>query len=154
MKMFRFSSLAICCSLTLGQAASAEQWSAAQAEVWNNVEAYSARNAAGDVEGFLSYVHDDYIGWDITEPMTTSKSRLRKFLEFNAKNYKTELSDLQPVSINIVDDVAIVHYHFTAISKDSDGKRSFETGRWADVLKKQGDKWVLIGDHGGVTSEE
>jgi ketosteroid isomerase-like protein len=86
--------------------------------------------------------------------MTTNKSRLRKFLDYGYKNEKTELNDLQPVSINIVDDVAIVHYHFTAITKDADGKKNYETGRWADVLKKQGEKWVLIGDHGGVTSDE
>jgi ketosteroid isomerase-like protein len=148
------SCLALLLGLTVGPTADAQDWSPKQAEVWKNVEAYSARNAAGDVDGFLSYVHEDYIGWDISEPMTTSKPRLRKFLDFNAKTFKTELTDIQPVSINIFDDVAVVHYHFTAISKDSEGKRSYETGRWADVLKKQGDKWVLIGDHGGVTSEE
>jgi ketosteroid isomerase-like protein len=86
--------------------------------------------------------------------MATTKARLRKFLEFSFKNYKTDLSDIQPVAINVVDDVAIVYYQFTDIGKDADGKRSEETGRWADILMKQGDKWVLIGDHGGVTSSE
>jgi hypothetical protein len=27
-------------------------------------------------------------------------------------------------------------------------------GRWTDILMKQGDKWVMIGDHGGRTSKE
>jgi len=154
MKRSLFNFVVVCCGVALALPALAQQWAPVQAEVWKNVESYSARNAAGDVDGFMSYVHDDYIGWDISEPMTTSKSRLRKFLDFNAKTYKTELYDVQPVAINVVDDVAIVHYNFTAISKDSDGKRTYNTGRWADVLKKQGDKWVLIGDHGGITSEE
>ena len=146
--------LAMCCSLITAPVVLAQTWSPAQTEVWKNVEAYSAKQAAGDLEGFLSYVHDDYIGWDISEPMTTNKSRLRKFVDHTFKSYKTELSDIQPVAINVVDDVAIVHYYFTVISKDADGKSSTDSGRWADVLKKQGDKWVLIGDHGGVTSEE
>ena len=77
-----------------------------------------------------------------------------KVVDYNFKNYKTELSDIQPVAINVIDDVAIVHYYFTFISKDADGKKSNESGRWVDVLKKQDDKWVLIGDHGGVTSKE
>jgi ketosteroid isomerase-like protein len=143
----KISRLAVLCSLMVSPTALSQEWSPAQKEVWSNVEAYSERSAAGDLEGFLSYVHEDYIGWDISEPMTTSKARLRK-------TYKTELNDIQPVAINIVDDVAIVHYHFTMIVKDADNKKTHATGRWADVLKKQGDKWVLIGDHGGVTSEE
>ena len=150
----RIACVAFCCGMMAATTALAQEWSPAQTEVWKNVETYSAKNVAGDVEGFLAYVHEDYIGWDISEPMTTSKSRLRKFLDYNSKNYKAEFADMQPVSINIVDDVAIVYYHFTGILKDADGKKSEFSGRWADVLKKQGDKWVLIGDHGGVTSEK
>lgn len=154
MKISKSAYFAMCFSLIAGQSALAQQWSPAQAEVWNNVEAYSARNAAGDVEGFLAYVHDNYVGWDINEPMTSSKARLRKFLDYSSKNYKTEFVDMQPVDINVVDDVAVVYYHFSFVAKDTDGKKSEEKGRWADVLKKQGDKWVLIGDHGGVISDE
>lgn len=146
--------LVVLCCAVIAPAALAQQWTPAQMEVWKNVEAYSAKSAAGDLEGFLSYVHDDYIGWDISEPMTTSKARLRKFLDYSFKNYKTELSDIQPVAINIFDDVAIVYYHFTYVSKSTDAKKEEVSGRWADVLMKQGEKWVLIGDHGGATSEE
>lgn len=146
--------LAMFCGLMAGPPALSQEWSPTQKEVWKNVETYLALNAAGDLEGFLSYVHQDYIGWDIREPMASDKSRLRKFLDYSHKNYKIELEDSQPVSINIIDDVAIVYYHFTGVAKDADGKRSEYSGRWSDVLKKQGDRWVLIGDHGGVTSEE
>jgi len=145
---------AIWCSVIVAAPALAQQWSPAQTEVWKNVEAYSARTEARDLEGFLAYVHESYVGWDISEPMTSSKARLRKFLDYNFNRYKTELLDLQPVAINVIDDVAIVYYHFTVVGKDADGKQFDETGRWADILKKQGDKWVLIGDHGGVTSDE
>jgi ketosteroid isomerase-like protein len=150
-KVARF---AMFCSLSIGAPALSQQWSPDQTEVWKNVEAYTARNEAGDLEGFLAYVHEDYVGWDIGEPMTSNKARLRKFLNYSFKKYKTEFLDLQPVAINVLDDVAIVYYHFTVVGKDADGKQFDETGRWADVLKKQGDKWVLIGDHGGITSEE
>jgi ketosteroid isomerase-like protein len=154
MSISQIAVFAMCCGFVAASPASAEQWSPAQTDVWKNVEAYSAMSAAGDVQGFLAYVHDSYIGWDVSDPLTSSKSRLRKFLDYNSRTYKTELADMQPVAINIVDDVAIVHYYFTIVTKDADGKRSYDSGRWTDVLKKQGDKWVLIGDHGGVTSSE
>lgn len=154
MKISRILWPALCCGVLAGPPALAQQWSPAQMEVWKNVEAYNALDDAGDLEAFMAYVHERYIGWDINEPLTSDKARLRKFMAYSLENSKTELSDIQPVAINIIDDVAIVDYHFSYVAKDADGKTSYKTGRWADILKKQGDKWVLIGDHGGVTSTE
>jgi len=34
------------------------------------------------------------------------------------------------------------------------GKEKSSQGRWTDILKKEGDKWLLIGDHGGPTEDE
>lgn len=48
---------------------------------------------------------------------------------------------------------APVLFHFppsTAGTKTGDKEKGVG-GRWTDVLKKQGDKWVLIADHGGAT---
>jgi hypothetical protein len=38
---------------------------------------------------------------------------------------------------------------YTRLYKDSEGKEKREAGRWTDILMKDGNKWVLIGDHGG-----
>jgi hypothetical protein len=38
--------------------------------------------------------------------------------------------------------------------KDAKGEETFLEGRWAEFFKKQDGKWLLIGDHGGTTSEE
>ena len=154
MKIPKLAYLALCGSLMICLPTQAQEWSAAQKEVWKNVEAYWARDAAGDLEGFLSYFHENYIGWDLTEPMTSNKARLRKFVEHNYKTEKTVLHDIQPVAINVIGDVAVVHYYYTVLGKDADGKDTERSGRWADFLMKQGDKWVLIGDHGGRTSDD
>lgn len=146
--------LALCCNLIAIQLVYAQEWSPAQQGVWKNVEAYWARDAVGDVEGFLSYFHENYIGWDLREPLSTDKARLRKFLEHSYKTEKTILYDIQPVAINVFENIAIAHYHYTAISKDAEGKERDRSGRWTDVLMKQGDRWVVIGDHGGRTSED
>ena len=146
--------LTLWCGLIATQPTQAQEWSPAQQDVWKNVEAYWARDSAGDLDGFLSYFHENYIGWDLTEPASTNKARLRKFLEYGYKTEKTVLYDIQPVAINVIGNVAVVHYYYTAITKAADGKESDRAGRWADVLMKQGDKWVIIGDHGGRTSED
>lgn len=132
----------------------AQEWSAAQKEVWKNVEAYWALDAAGNLEGFMSYFHDNYMGWDMNEPLPMDKAAVRKFIDHEYKTTKTLVYDIKPVAINVVGNVAIVDYYYTEIVKDAEGKEKSRSGRWADVVMKQGDKWVLIGDHGGRTSKD
>ncbi|MBF8249118.1 MAG: hypothetical protein HW374_1918 [Bacteroidetes bacterium] len=99
----------------------AQEWSAAQKEVWKNVDAYWALDAAGNLDGFMSYFHDNYMGWDINQPLPMEKASVRKFVEYEYKTTKTLVYNIKPVAINVF------------------GK---------------GDKWVLIGDHGGRTSKD
>ena len=58
----------------------AQEWSAPQKEVWKNVEAYWALDAAGNTEGFLSYFHTDYMGWDNGRAVPGGKDVARKFI--------------------------------------------------------------------------
>jgi hypothetical protein len=132
----------------------AQEWNAAQKDVWKNVEAYWALDAAGNLDGFMSYFHDNYIGWQTSDPMPANKATVKKFIEQDYKSEKTVLYNITPVSINVVSNVAIANYYYTRIVKDAEGKEKTRSGRWADVLMKQGDKWVLVGDHGGQTSKQ
>ena len=132
----------------------AQEWSAPQKEVWKNVEAYWALDAAGNTEGFLSYFHTDYMGWDNGRAVPGGKDVARKFITHGHKTSKTLVYDVQPVGIKIHGNVAFAHYHYVQITKDEAGKEKESAGRWTDILMKQGDKWVMIGDHGGRTSKE
>ncbi len=132
----------------------AQEWSAPQKEVWKNVEAYWALDAAGNTEGFLSYFHTDYMGWDNHRAVPGGKDAARKFITHGHKTSKTLIYDVQPVGIKIHGNVAFAHYHYVQITKDEAGKEKESAGRWTDILMKQGDKWVMIGDHGGSTSKE
>lgn len=142
-----------CCLLLVSTEASAQDWSPVQKEVWKNVEAYWALDAAGNMEGFMAYFHDNYIGWDINEPLPMDKLSAKKFIDHSYKTEKTILYNIKPVAINVFGNVAIVDYYYTQLVKDAEGKEKGRSGRWADVVMKQGDKWVLIGDHGGRTSK-
>lgn len=50
--------------------------------------------------------------------------------------------------------IAFVHYYYDQVVKDAEGKEKSESGRWTDILMKQGDKWVMIGDHGGPSPND
>ncbi len=132
----------------------AQEWSAAQKEVWKNVEGYWALDAAGNTDGLLAYFHPDYVGWSITNAMPSSREATKKFITHRHKTSKTLVYDLQPAAIKIHGNIAIVHYHYVLIAKNAEGKDKESSGRWTDTLMKQGDKWVMIGDQGGQTSKD
>jgi ketosteroid isomerase-like protein len=132
----------------------AQEWSAAQKDVWKNVETYNALAAKGDLEGFLGYFHPDYRGWNYRSQLPGDKATAKKFIEYWFKTSQTLLYDIKPAAIQIFGNVAIVHYFYTSIEKEAEGKANSSSGRWTDILMKQGDKWVMIGDHGGQTSKD
>jgi ketosteroid isomerase-like protein len=133
--------------------ASAQEWSAAQKEVWKSVETYWELGAKGDLDGFMSYVADDYLGWSTSSAMPGTKADVRKWTAHDFKTNQTVLQTLKPVGIAIHGDVAFVHYYFTGLQKNAKDEEKTIQGRWTDILKKQGNRWVLIGDSGGSTSE-
>ncbi|MFH2049908.1 MAG: nuclear transport factor 2 family protein [bacterium] len=132
----------------------AQEWSTDQKEVWKNVETYWDLGAKGDVEGFLGYFHSDFSGWINTAHLPHDRATRVKFIKFSLPKTKTLLYNIQPVAIKIHGNVAIVHYSYTEVSKYGEEKEKSEQGRWTDILIKQGDKWIMIGDHGGATSED
>ena len=129
--------------------AGAGGWTDAQQAVWSNVEAYWALWTKGDVEGFMGYVHDDYMGWSADSPMPESKASSAKWMSFWSADNSVPMYEITPVTVLIHGDVAVVHYYYSLVTKDKEGKLDDEQGKWTDVLVKQGDRWVLLADHGG-----
>ena len=132
----------------------AQEWSKDQQEVWKNVNEYWSLMAKGDIEGFLGYFHDDYLGWSNDGPVPHTKDDSRKYFDFFYKGMKTPFYNITPVGIRVIDDLAVVHYYYTMITESADGKRKSEEGRWTDVLVKKGGKWVMIADHGGEEDDD
>ena len=128
--------------------ASAQDWSKEQLEVWKNVQTYWDLDAKQDLDGFMSYFHEDYIGWSKRNAFPGDKTMAKKWIGESYKDSKTLITDLSPLAINIFGNVAIVHYYYTQLSENKEGKRTNEQGRWTDILMKQDDRWVLIGDQG------
>ncbi len=127
----------------------AQEWSNEQKAVWNNIETYYELWIQRDFDGFMEYVHPDYIGWSYSDALPGNKEFLEKWGQYNLKNYSWEIYELKLAALVIIDDVAVAHYYFTGVYLDSEDKKKDTKGRWTDILKKQGDKWVIIGDHGG-----
>jgi ketosteroid isomerase-like protein len=129
----------------------AQEWSPAQKEIWKNVETYWALGAKNDLEGMLAYYHPDYRGWNYVSGLPSDKAAVKKFSEYDMKTSTVLVYDIRPAAIVVYGTSAFVDYYYFMIYKDAEGKEKSERGRWTDILIKQGDKWMMIGDHGGQT---
>jgi uncharacterized protein (TIGR02246 family) len=127
----------------------AHEWTDAEKEVLKEMEKSYELWVKKDIEGFLSYIHDDYCGWHYESAVTQKKSNFVNM----ANHYfpKTEIIfyELTPLEVQILDDVAIVHYYFYFLMKDDEGKEQSSQSRYTDILMKEDGKWLLISDHGG-----
>ena len=126
----------------------AQEWNAKQKEIWKVVETYNDAWKNGDVAGFMAYFHPNYKGWNIESPVPYDKTTVQKYIDLNSKVRKVEFVNLTPLSIQVFDNFAVVHYLYHDITT-TDGKKESSSGRWTDILIKQDGKWMLIADSGG-----
>jgi ketosteroid isomerase-like protein len=131
-----------------------EAYTDTQKDVWKNVNDYWALFAKGDIKGYLDYMHADYLGWDNDDILPATKTEAEKYLNYFFQGNKIPFFDIKPLAIRVYGDVAFVHYIFYFVIESKDGKKTDSKGRWTDILLKHGDKWVMVGDHGGEDNQE
>lgn len=139
--------------LALPSQLAAQTWSAEQQEVWQNVQTYWDLSINEDLDGWLSYFHDDFLGWVKGQSFPTTKADRRASMMRSMETTDNVLCTLKPIGIKVHGNVAIVHYFFSYTDVDAKGEEHSAAGHWTDILMKQGNKWVMIGDAGGTVSE-
>ena len=130
--------------------AQAQEWTAAQQEVWEFEEACWASQ---DLEALMACFHDDFLGWGVGYPVPTSKAdrgpRFARDLETEEMVYL----NLKPLDVRVLDNVAIVLYLATYTSKNkATGKETTVTERWTDICLKEDNRWTWIADDGDLIS--
>ena len=127
----------------------AHEWTDAEQEVLNDMEKSYETWIKKDIEGWLSYIHDDYCGWHYESAVTQKKSNFVNMANHYFPKFELIFYELTPLEVQILDDVAIVHYYFYFLAKDDEGKEQNSQSRYTDIFIKEGGKWLLISDHGG-----
>ncbi len=127
----------------------AQSWSAEQKAVWAGVEEYWAAGASNDPGSFTKYFDDSYNGWSYESEAPGTKEDAVKSLSYWLKKGKVQYYIIKPAKIWVNGDFAFVHYYYTQVTEDKEGKPNTERGRWTDILMKKNGKWLLVGDHGG-----
>jgi hypothetical protein len=126
----------------------AQQWSAEQQEVWQTIDAQWQADKDGKnwVEEF---VHPDCVGWSMVAPMPRTKAVTNRWLNAYKSNDKIIEYQIDPLSIVIKNNMAIVHYYYLMLTVNKDSNPEKEKGRWTEIWIKEGNKWLLLGWQGG-----
>jgi len=138
-----------CAVFSFAQSAEAQEWSAAQQEVWSFILSCNEHYVAKDETAILACFHEDFSGWQYGDTVPRSKASIAKFLPVDLEG-ETLAYDLRPISIRVFGDFAVVHYSLTQALRMPDGEVVRERMIWTDIMLKQGNRWRWVADHGGT----
>ena len=125
----------------------AQDWSAAQMEVWGRIVECTDFFTDQNHEAMLDCIHDDFSGWLYGEPIPRSKSNYETIGRFFVDNVKTAAHEMRPLEIMVLGNVAVVHYYGFTIYE---GSMNVVQDKWTDIMLKEDGTWRWIADHGGT----
>src|SRR5205814_9972060 len=95
---------------------------------------------AGDIDKLNQIFADDWAAVDSSGKIFTKESLLS---DFKSGKHKLEWFENGPVDVQVFGDVAVVQASVTE-KRLQDGKDTSGQFLWMDLLKKRGDKWVIV----------
>lgn len=136
-------------ALTLAGPAGAQNWTAEQQEVWALEEQQWKMAAAEDLSWVDSMVHPNVSYWETGQPMPQNRTSLLRWNRYSAANNNVLEQELQPISIVITGNVAVVNYYYSVARENHKKEQETIKGRYMDVLIKDGGRWKFIAWAGG-----
>jgi ketosteroid isomerase-like protein len=142
----RVLATALAVSLFLAQFAFSFEMTEEQKEVWDTLEEQVALDMKKDVEAEKKFIHPKACLWGDQSPVPFSPS------EKANSYYKAWLAAqddivshlMTPVSVVVVDEVAIVNFYLKILTKDDEGEHEELVIRGHNTWKKEGDRWLLF----------
>ena len=131
----------------------AQEWSAAQQEVWKTVEKYDSLWAQGDAEGYLSYFHPDLTWWATGDDAPRGKEELAKWLRFECKTHETLVHEVTPATIRVFGNVSVVCYYWQhQVKNKANGTETLWKGRGTFTFLKEKNRLTVIAVDSGPYS--
>ena len=108
-------------------------------------ELWDAAALAGDMEGTLALVTDDYIGWESGQPTIVGKEALRSAFQPSRDKYRTEKLKNVADEIRLAGDWAYVRGSWTGtVVPKAGGDPIQRSGKWMDIRERQPDgSWKI-----------
>jgi len=127
----------------------AQEWTADQKAVWQEVENMWANWKVSDIDGAFANIHEDYLGWNNSVPMPMSKAKWANSMQDFSKSIGNQYYNIEPARIVVYKNVAVVHYYFDYSFELNTGEKKEKhaySGKWTAFFVLEKNLWVMIGD--------
>ena len=141
--------LTLFCLLLLPTLAAAQTWNAEQQEIWKLEEQQWQMSKDKDLSWIDKMVHPNISYWDVDQPGPQNKASLQRWNRFSNANSTVLEQELFPISMTITGNIAVVQYRYSVARENYKKERETSTGRYTDVLVKEGGRWLFIAWSGG-----
>jgi hypothetical protein len=102
-----------------------------------------------DLSWIEKMVHPNISYWGAEQPAPQNKASLVRWDRFRASSSTVLEQEIFPIAITITGNVAVVQYRYMSVSENYKKDRETVTGRYTDVLIKEGGRWLFIAWAGG-----
>ncbi len=129
--------------------AAAQTWTPEQQEVWRLEEQQWQMVKDKDLTWIDKMVHANISYWDVDQPGPQNKASLTQWSRFSSSASTVLEQELFPISITITGNLAVAQYRYSLVRENYKKERETATGRYTDVLVKEGGRWLFIAWAGG-----
>ncbi len=133
----------------LAAPASAQTWSPEQKEIWAFEEQQWKMEGAKDASWIDKMVHPNLSYWDVARPAPQNKASLQRWERYNLANSTVLEQEIFPIACTITANVAVVQYRYETARENYKKEHETVTGRYTDILIKEGGRWQFIAWAGG-----
>ena len=135
--------------LAAAGAASAQTLTPEQQEIWRFEEQQWKMAADKDLTWIDKMVHPNVSFWDTDQPAPRHKGSLARWSRYSSTNTTVLEQELFPISVTITGNIAVAQYRYQVARENYKKDRETVTGRYTDVLVKEGGRWLFLAWAGG-----
>jgi ketosteroid isomerase-like protein len=135
--------------MVVARPASAQTWSAEQQEIWKFEEQQWQMAKDKDLSWIEKMVHPNLSYWDVDQPAPQNKASLTRWNRYSNSTTTVLEQELFPISVTITGNIAVVQYRYSMARENYKKERETVSGRYTDVLVKEGGRWLFVAWAGG-----
>ena len=127
-----------------------------ETQVWNLEKAYWEYVKANDVEKYRALWHDDFVAWPPLSSAPMRKNHVTDWLTENiSKGIKLQSFSIEQLAIQVIRDVAIVHYRIKMVwAGPAQSESNTELLRVTHNWLRTKNSWQIIGGMGAPVNAE
>ena len=130
-------------------AAMAQSWTPEQQEIWKFEELQWKMNMDKDITWIDKMCHPNISVWENDRPSPQNRASITRWNRYSNSSSTVLEQEIFPISLAITGNVAVAQYTYVQVRENYKKERDYVTGRWTDVLIKEGGRWMFIGWAGG-----